>query len=199
LVVLLGGAAFAVILATTGTFTAMAGRVPRAAQPQQSVAPVSHGAATTATGQTRGHHGAVAAPTPSLASDPTALADGTYPTYVRDVDVRKGTITFDLIQVFTGESAVQEAMADGTPSDEAQQYLDYPYVRNQNDLLRVLPVTDNANIRFIDECEAPGSRDAALQELKDRTTPFEATYYYAVSVVKSSIDRVVQHIAVPAC
>jgi hypothetical protein len=139
--------------------------------------------------------------TSSPSADPNALADGTYPTFVHRVNVSGATITVDVIQIFeNGEDAVRAAMEDGMSKEEAQTYLYDPvYVRNQNPLLRTLPVARDVRIEFLGTCESPGDRDAALQELRDKTTPFNAFYYYSVTVRDGAVHRVVEHQTGSAC
>jgi hypothetical protein len=139
-------------------------------------------------------------PSPSSAPDPTALADGTYPAYLGPVEVSRGTVTVDLVQTSSGRDAVRAAVQDGIPRREARQYLGAPaYVRNQNDLLRTLPLRADASIQFMGECESPGDAHAKLAELARRTTPFDTTYFYSTTVENGEITDLVQHIAVPAC
>jgi outer membrane murein-binding lipoprotein Lpp len=133
----------------------------------------------------------------SPAKPATLLADGTYPTFVRTVDVENATVTVDVIQVFEHQAAIQAAIEDGMRRADAQ-YLDV-YVRNHNDLLRTIPVAPDVRIDFMGECDSPGSRTQALRELAKATTPFTTTYYYAVTVAGGAIDRIEQHIAISAC
>jgi hypothetical protein len=216
-VLLIGAGALGVILAGMGGFTALAGRASSAAQPRnRSVlrpAPATDPAAQPKERSVVRPRPAKTDPAPTTeasppedqasatptSSDPTALADGTYPTYVRGVDVRGATITVDVIQTFTGKSAVRAAIENGTPRDEARQFFYPVYVRNQNDLLRTLPVAPDVSIQFIGECESPGTRDAQLSELSERTTPFETTFFYSITVSKGQVQGVVQHLALPAC
>ncbi|GIV00572.1 MAG: hypothetical protein KatS3mg014_2187 [Actinomycetota bacterium] len=141
-----------------------------------------------------------AAPSPTGAPDPTALADGTYPTFVRGVDVRGATLTVDVIRIFEGREAVRAAIEDGVPRKDARGYRYQPvYVRNENPLLRTLPVAPQVDIRFVGECASPGTRTAALRELRRAVAASDTTFYYSVSLERGSVTRVVQHVAVPAC
>jgi hypothetical protein len=133
-----------------------------------------------------------AQPTP----DPTALADGTYPAYVHAVDVQRATITVDVVQVFVGGAAHQAAIEDGVPWNDVR--FDPVYIRNENPLLRTLPVAREVNIKFIGVCMEPNRR-VGLTELRKETTPFTSTFYYDVSVVGGSIQSIQQLIAVAAC
>jgi hypothetical protein len=135
-------------------------------------------------------------PTAQPTLDPTALADGVYPTYVRAVDVRRATVTVDVVQTFVGAAAHQAAIEDGVPWNDVR--FDPVYIRNENPRLRTLPVARDVNIKFIGECMEP-SRRVGLTELRKETTPFTSTFSYDVSVVGGSIQGIQQLIAVAAC
>ncbi|HET9006471.1 MAG TPA: hypothetical protein VFQ04_07125 [Actinomycetes bacterium] len=70
------------------------------------------------------------------------LADGRHPVYLKTVDPDQQTITFDLIQFFTGEAATKAAAEDGQESPPPNDY----YIRNVNPRLRTLPVRSDAPI-----------------------------------------------------
>lgn len=129
-------------------------------------------------------------------TDPTALADGNYPAYVRAVDVQRATITVDVVQVFVGGAAHQAAIEDGVAWENVR--FDPVYIRNENPLLRRLPVAREVNIKFIGVCMEPNRR-VGLTELRKEITPFTTTFYYDVSVVGGTIERIQQLIAVAAC
>jgi hypothetical protein len=75
-------------------------------------------------------------------SEPVVLADGRHPVYLKTVDPDRQTITFDLIQFFTGEAATKAAAEDGEESPPPNDY----YIRNVNPRLRTLPVAADAPI-----------------------------------------------------
>ena len=75
-------------------------------------------------------------------SEPVVLADGRHPVYLKTVDPDRPTITFDLIQFFTGEAATKAAAEDGQESPPPNDY----YIRNVNSRLRTLPVASGAPI-----------------------------------------------------
>ena len=138
-----------------------------------------------------------AQPTPSAEpADPTALADGIYPTFVRSVDVQGGTVSVDVLQVFVGAEQRQAAIEDGVPWADVRY--DPVYIRNENPSLRTLPVTGDAQIRFMGTCEAP-SRQVGLTQLRSETTPYHETFYYEMSVVDGSVVAIEQKIAISAC
>ena len=62
--------------------------------------------------------------------------------YLKTVDPGQQTITFDLIQFFTGEAATKAAAEDGQESPPPNDY----YIRNVNSRLRTLPVRSGAPI-----------------------------------------------------
>jgi hypothetical protein len=75
-------------------------------------------------------------------SEPATFADGRHPVYLKTVDPGQQTITFDLIQFFTGEAATKAAAEDGEESPPPNDY----YIRNVNPRLRTLPVRSGAPI-----------------------------------------------------
>jgi hypothetical protein len=194
-IVLFIAAALALGLGVTGVHAALAGgwslgRTRR--DPRVTVPP-----ALPAVGAALTHPGPSVHPLrPSPTLDPSALADGVYPAYVRAVDVRGATITIDVLQTFFGDAAHQAAVQDGVPWRDVQA--DPVYIRNENPLLRTLPVAGDVHINLIGVCMDPG-RTIALRELRTATTPFTATFYYEVTVVGGSVERVRQLIAVAAC
>lgn len=79
-------------------------------------------------------------PTPAPTGTRTDLADGRHPAYLRSLDTAELTVVADVVQFLTGEAAEQAAKEDG-----AEVNNDY-YVRNQNPLLRTLPVAVDATV-----------------------------------------------------
>lgn len=136
-------------------------------------------------------------PSPSAepAPDPNALADGVYPTFVRAVDVQGATVTVDVLQVFVGAEQHQAAIEDGV--DWRNVMYDPVYIRNENPLLRTLPVAKDARITFLGGCESP-SRQAGLNQLRREGVGSE-TYYFEMSVIDGSVVAIEQKIAVSAC
>jgi hypothetical protein len=137
-------------------------------------------------------------PSPSTepAPDPNALADGVYPTYVRAVDVQGATVTVDVLQVLAGTAAHQAAIDDGIPWADVRY--DPVYIRNENPLLRTLPVARSVKIKFLAMCMSP-SRWVGLTELRKQTKNFGETYYYEMSVIGGSVVAIDQRIAISAC
>jgi hypothetical protein len=87
-----------------------------------------------------------AAPAPTTktpaSNEPAVLEDGRHPVYLKTVDPGRRTITFDLIQFFTGDAATRAAAEDGKESPPPNDY----YIRNVNSRLRTLPVAADAPI-----------------------------------------------------
>jgi hypothetical protein len=138
-------------------------------------------------------------PSPSAepAPDPNALADGLYPTFVRAVDVKGATITVDVLQVFVGEAEQHQAATEDGVDWQNVMY-DPVYIRNENPLLRTLPVTRDAQIRFMGTCESP-NRQVGLTELRKQTVNFDELYYYEMSIIDGSVVAVDQSIAISGC
>ena len=97
------------------------------------------GGAGGATATTAAPTSAAAAP---ATTEPAVLADGRHPVYLKTVDPNGRTVTFDLIQFFTGDAATRAAAEDGEESPPPNDY----YIRNVNSRLRTLPVQDGAPI-----------------------------------------------------
>jgi hypothetical protein len=136
-------------------------------------------------------------PSPSAepAPDANGLADGVYPTFVRAVDVHGATVTVDVLQVFVGAEQHQAAIEDGV--DWQNVMYDPVYIRNENPLLRTLPVAGDARITFLGGCES-SSRQAGLNQLRREGVKSE-TYYFEMSVIDGSVVAVDQRIAISAC
>jgi hypothetical protein len=130
------------------------------------------------------------------APDPNALADGVYSTFVRAVDVRGATITVDVIQVFVGVEQRQAAIEDGV--DWAYVMYDPVYVRNENPLLRKLPVAWDVRILFYGSCDYP-SRWAGLTELRKEAASSGEGWYYEISVVDGEAVGIEQKVASSGC
>ena len=80
-----------------------------------------------------------AAPT---TTEPVVLADGRHPVFLKKVDPDRQTITFDLIQFYTGDAATKAAAEDHKESPPPNDY----YIRNVSPRLRTLPVRVDAPI-----------------------------------------------------
>jgi len=194
--VVLIAAALALGVGVTGVYALAGGGSSSGAGPDPAVTslPTSPSATATVTSSPP------ATPRPSTTvpprPDPTALADGTYPTFVRAVDLDGATVEVDVLQVFVGAEAHQAAIEDGVSWNDVR--FNPVYIRNENPLLRTLPVARDAHIKLLGMCEAP-SRSIGLKELRNVTTPFTDAFYYDVTVVGGSVVGITQKIAVAAC
>lgn len=130
------------------------------------------------------------------ALDPNALADGVYSTFIRGVDVQGATITVDVIQVFVGAEQRQAAIEDGV--DWAYVMYDPVYVRNENPLLRKLPVAWDVRILFYGWCDYP-SRWAGLTELRKEAASSGEGWYYEITVVDGETVGIEQKVASSGC
>ncbi len=188
-------AVLALGLGVTGVYALASGGSSSVAGPDPAVTSVPTSPSATPTSSTPSatpRSSTTASPTP----DPTALADGTYPTFVRAVDLDAATVEVDVLQVFVGAEAHQAALEDGVSWNDVR--FNPVYIRNENPLLRTLPVARHAHIKLLGMCEAP-SRSIGLKELRNETTPFTETFYYDVTVVGGDVVGITQKIAVAAC
>ena len=191
-------AALALGLGVTGVYALEGGSSSSGAGPDLAVisAPTSPGPTSTATAPASPE-----TPRPSTSAqptpDPTALADGTYQAFVRAVDVQRATITVDVVQVFVGGAAHQAAIEDGVAWGDVR--FDPVYIRNENPLLRTLPVARDVRIKLIAICEIAPNRWVGLTELRRATTPFTDGFYYEVTVRGGSVERIRQLVTVAGC
>jgi len=125
-----------------------------------------------------------------------ALADGSYPAFIRKIDSARRTMVVDVIQVFEGKAAFQAGLEDGLGKDAAA--VRDPYIRNDNPLLRTLPIARQATIQFMGTCEGPAAGPAVLGTLARHATTSEF-FYYTLTVRDGSVRRIVEHQAQPAC
>jgi hypothetical protein len=135
-------------------------------------------------------------PSPSPVPDDTPLADGVYPTFIRVVDVDAATVTVDVLQAFFGGAAHRAAIEDGVAWEDVRY--NPVYLRNENPLLRTLPVEPDGVITFIGGCDFP-SRRVGLIKLRRETTPFNEGMYYDLTVVGGRVVNVQQQIAIAGC
>jgi hypothetical protein len=127
----------------------------------------------------------------------TSLGDGIHPAYITRVDRANDRIVVDVVQVFQGDRAVKEAIADGKPRSEAQ-YLT-TYVRNQNSRLRTLPLASGLVVKLWGSCEETAKdRDAVLAQLAANASQ-TGTYYYDLTVSHGKVQRIEERLAINAC
>jgi hypothetical protein len=126
-----------------------------------------------------------------------ALQDGIHPAYITRVDRANDRIVVDVVQVFQGDRAVKEAVADGKPRSEAQ-YLT-TYVRNVNSRLRTLPLAGGLVVKLWASCEETATdRDAVLSQLAANANQ-KGTYYYDLTVSNGKVQRIQEQLAINAC
>jgi hypothetical protein len=128
---------------------------------------------------------------------PAALADGEHPVYIRKLDTRGGTVVVDVVQVFEDKAAVDAAIQDGEPRDQAQ-YLAV-YVRNENPRLRTLPLASGFQVDLHGSCEDSAlSRQELLNKLASNAR-IAGTYYYLLTVKDGAVQRIDERLAINAC
>ena len=100
-------------------------------------------------------------------AEPTDMANGRHPVILKQVSVSGRTVTFDLIQWFSGDAATKAAAEDGEESPPPNDY----YVRNVNPRLRTLPVTPDARLSLTRQTlNQGGSGNAAANVEVDLAT-----------------------------
>jgi hypothetical protein len=125
-------------------------------------------------------------------SEPVVLADGRHPVYLKTVDPDRQTITFDLIQFFTGEAANQAAAEDGEESPPPNDY----YIRNVNPRLRTLPVAADAPITVnVLAAQSTGSstKDVSVTLAKLASYfPNSGTSPFWITVAQGQVTKIAQ-------
>ena len=137
-----------------------------------------------------------AAPAPTAAtpatSEPVVLADGRHPVYLKTVDPDRPTITFDLIQFFTGEAATKAAAEDGEESPPPNDY----YIRNVNSRLRTLPVRSGAPITVnVLAAQSTGSSTKDVSVTVDELAsyfPNSGTAPFWITVEQGQVTKIAQ-------
>jgi hypothetical protein len=130
-------------------------------------------------------------PTPKVAIDRVpVLADGHYDSYIRTVDTHNQRLVVDLVQVFQGQAAIDAAIADGMPHDQAQVL--YVWVRNQNPRLRTLAMASDMGLDLLpgDGIESRNHQFAKLIKDSRAISNSRPAYYFTLTVT----DGVVHHI-----
>jgi hypothetical protein len=137
-----------------------------------------------------------AAPTPTTTvpatTEPAVLADGRHPVYIKSVDPGGRTVTFDLIQFFTGDAAAKAAAEDGEESPPPNDY----YIRNVNPRLRTLPVRDGAPIT-VNALAAQATGSSTKDVLVDLAKlasyfPNSGTPPFWITVEQGQVTRIAQ-------
>jgi hypothetical protein len=121
------------------------------------------------------------------------LSDGEHVVYITSIDEQGATMAVDLVEMLTGQAAVDAYFEDtGSPLDGEQFYL-----RNENDRLRTLPVDPSAGpFSIIDMescCEPIEVGFAALAETqRQRGDDGEAPLPFTITVASGTITSAVQ-------
>jgi hypothetical protein len=125
-------------------------------------------------------------------SEPVVLADGRHPAYLKTVDPDRRTITFDLIQFFTGEAATKAAAEDDKESPPANDY----YIRNVNPRLRTLPVAADAPITVnVLAAQTTGSSTKDVSVTLEKLAgyfPNSGTPPFWITVAQGQVTRIAQ-------
>jgi hypothetical protein len=120
------------------------------------------------------------------------LADGRHPVYLKTVDPDRPTITFDLIQFFTGEAATKAAAEDGEESPPPNDY----YIRNVNSRLRTLPVRSDAPITVnVLAAQSTGSSTKDVSVTLDELAgyfPNSGTAPFWITVEQDQVTKIAQ-------
>jgi hypothetical protein len=125
-------------------------------------------------------------------SEPVVLADGRHPVYLESVDPGQRSITFDLIQFFTGDAATKAAAEDHEESPPPNDY----YIRNVNPRLRTLPVRDDTPITVnVLAAQSTGSatKDVPVTLAKLATYfPNSGTAPFWITVAQDQVTKIAQ-------
>jgi hypothetical protein len=146
------------------------------------------------------------APAPAPAPKPTptppvapVLADGRYDSYIRTIDTNRQRLVVDLVQVFQSQAAIEAAIADGLPRDQAQVL--YVWVRNQNPRLRTLPLASDLQIDLLpgDCIESRNHQLAKLIKDSRAMSNSRPAYYFTLTVAGGAVHRIQEDKTFNAC
>jgi hypothetical protein len=140
----------------------------------------------------------VPAPKPPVVRPPV-LADGRYDSYLRTVDRGHNRLVVDLVQVFQGQAAIDAAIADGLPRDQAQVL--YVWVRNQNPRLRTLPMARDLRLELLpgDCIESRNHQFAKLIKDSRAMSNSRPAYYFTLTVAGGVVHRIQEDKTFNAC
>jgi hypothetical protein len=140
----------------------------------------------------------VPAPKPPVVRPPV-LADGRYDSYIRTVDRSHNRLVVDLVQVFQGQAAIDAAIADGLPRDQAQVL--YVWVRNQNPRLRTLPMARDLRLELLpgDCIESRNHQFAKLIKDSRAMSNSRPAYYFTLTVAGGVVHRIQEDKTFNAC
>jgi len=138
-------------------------------------------------------------PVPLPAPKARVLADGHYDTYIQQVNTRGDYLVVDLVQVFEGQAAIDAAIADGMPRDQAQVL--YVWVRNQNPRLRTLPIASDLRLDLLpgDCIESRNHQFAKLIKDSRAMSNSRPAYYFTLTVAGGAVHRIQEDKTFNAC
>ena len=141
----------------------------------------------------------VPVPAPTPAPKAPVLADGHYDAYIQQVTTRGDYLVVDLVQVFQGQAAIDAAVADGLPRDQAQVL--YVWVRNQNPRLRTLPLASDLQIDLLpgDCIESRNHQLAKLIKDSRAISNSRPAYYFTLTVAGGAVHRIQEDKTFNAC
>jgi hypothetical protein len=127
------------------------------------------------------------------------LADGQYDSYIRTVDTNRQRLVVDLVQVFQGQAAVNAAVADGLPHDQAQVL--YVWVRNQNPRLRTLTMARDLQIDLLpgDCVESRNHQLAKLLKDSRAMSNSRPAYFFTLTVADGVVHQIKEDKTFNAC
>jgi hypothetical protein len=138
-------------------------------------------------------------PKPPTPPTPPVLADGHYDSYIRTVDRSHNRLVVDLVQVFHEQAAIDAAIADGMPHDQAQVL--YVYVRNHNPRLRTLPMARDLRLDLLpgDCIESRNHQFAKLVKDSRAMSGSRPAYYFTLTVAGGLVHRIQEDKTFNAC
>jgi hypothetical protein len=127
------------------------------------------------------------------------LADGRYDSYIRTVDTRNQRLVVDLVQVFHDQAAINAAITDGMPRDQAQVL--YVWVRNQNPRLRTLAMASDLRLDLLpgDCIESRNHQFAKLIKDSRAMSNSRPAYYFTLTVAGGAVHRIQEDKTFNAC
>jgi hypothetical protein len=137
----------------------------------------------------------VPAPTPKA----PVLADGHYDAYIQQANTQSDYLVVDLVQVFQGQAAIDAAIADGLPRDQAQVL--YVWVRNQNPRLRTLAIANDLRLDLLpgDCIESRNHQFAKLIKDSRAMSNSRPAYYFTLTVADGAVHRIQEDKTFNAC
>jgi hypothetical protein len=139
------------------------------------------------------------APTPAPTPKAPVLADGHYDAYIQQANTQSDYLVVDLVQVFQGQAAIDAAIADGLPRDQAQVL--YVWVRNQNPRLRTLAMASDLRLDLLpgDCLESRNHQFAKLLKDSRAISNSRPAYYFTLTVAGGAVHRIQEDKTFNAC